>query len=90
MYTDFCFACFKVEPLWNEFKEELKNIGIGVGHLDASWNRELASKLGINNVPSIVAIINRKIFHFSGDYHLKGFREFVRTIFPSNLVSEVI
>lgn len=88
-FTDFCFTCFKIEPLWNEFKQELKNIGIGYGHLDASWNRELSRNLGINNVPSIVAIVNRKVFHFNGDYQLKAFREFVRNIFPSNLVTEV-
>ncbi len=27
-YTDFCFSCYKMENLWNDFKQELKNIGI--------------------------------------------------------------
>ena len=57
--------------------------------MDASWNRELARNLAINSVPSIVAVINRKVFHFNGEFHLKSLREFVRNIFPNNLVAEV-
>lgn len=26
-YTDFCFVCYKIDPIWNEFKEEVKNLG---------------------------------------------------------------
>ncbi len=57
--------------------------------MDASWNRELARTLGIKNVPSIVVVINRKVFHFNGDFQMKSLREFVRQIFPKNLVNEV-
>jgi DnaJ homolog subfamily C member 16 len=56
-YTEFCFSCMSVDNVWQSFKQELKNIGFGAGHSDASWNRELAKVLGINTVPSICGIL---------------------------------
>ncbi len=62
---------------------------IGAGHLDASRNEEWARILGINDTPSLIAVINRTIFHYDGEFRLKPMREFVRKIFPSNLLIEV-
>ena len=88
-YTEFCYSCMAVDKEWEELKKEIKNIGFGAGHSDASWNRELAKALGINTVPSIAGIINGRIYHFRGEYTLKNLREFVRGIIPSNLVTEL-
>lgn len=82
--------CMTVESTWEQLKQEIKNIGFGAGHSDASWNRELSKTLGISTVPSIVGIINYKVYHFHGDYTLKNLREFVRKLIPSKLVTEVI
>ena len=88
-YTEFCYSCVTVEGLWDTLKQELKNIGIGAGHLDASWNRELVKYFGISTVPSIEGVINGKVFHFRGDFSLKSLREFVRKLIPAKLIAEV-
>ena len=64
-------------------------LGFGVGHSDASWNRELSRNLGINQVPSIVGIINGRIHHFRGEFSLKNLREFARKLMPPKVVIEV-
>jgi energy-converting hydrogenase Eha subunit F len=63
--------------------------GIGAGHSDASWNRELSRNLGISTVPTIVGIINEKVYYFRGEYTLKNMKEFVRRLIPSKLIIEV-
>jgi len=88
-YTEFCFSCMSVDNVWQAFKQELKNIGFGAGHSDASWNRELAKVLGINTVPSIVGIIDGRIVHFRGEYNVKNLREFARRLIPHKVVTEL-
>lgn len=88
-YTEFCMMCMTVESTWEQLKQEVKNIGFGAGHSDASWNRELSKTLGISTVPSIVGIVNFKVYHFSGEYNLKNLREFVRKLIPAKLITEV-
>lgn len=78
-----------VDKEWEELKKEIKNIGIGAGHSDASWNRELSKALGISTVPSIAGIVNGRVYHFRGEYTLKNLREFVRGLIPSSLVTEL-
>lgn len=89
VYTEFCYSCIAVENLWQTLRHELKNIGFGVGHSDASWNRELNKLLDVSKVPTIVAVINGRIRHFRGDYNLKEIREFVRRLLPSKLITQV-
>lgn len=89
VYTEFCFSCMAVESLWQTLKQELKNIGFGVGHSDASWNRELNKLLEVRKVPTIVAVINGRVRHFRGDYNLKEIRSFVRHLLPSRLITQV-
>lgn len=88
-YTEFCYSCMAVDQVWEVLKKEIKNIGFGAGHSDASWNRELSKILGINTVPSIVGIINGRLYHFRGEYTIKNLREFVRKLIPSKLMLEV-
>ncbi|RNA15524.1 dnaJ -like protein [Brachionus plicatilis] len=89
VYTEFCFSCITVENLWQALRQELKNIGFGVGHSDASWNRELNKLLEVRKVPTIVAVINGRVRHFRGDYNLREIREFVRNLLPSRLITQV-
>ncbi len=78
-----------VDQVWEVLKQEIKSVGFGAGHSDASWNRELSKVLGINTVPSIVGIINRRVYHFRGEYTLKNLREFVRRLTPAKLMIQV-
>ena len=88
-YTEFCFSCMSVDNVWQAFKPEIKLIGFGAGHSDASWNRELAKVLGITTVPSIVGVLDGKIFRFRGEYTVKNLREFARRLIPQKLVTHL-
>lgn len=79
----------RVQGTWQTFKQEIKNIGFGAGHSDASWNRELSRMLGISTVPSVVGIVNGRVHHFRGDFSLKGLREFARKLIPARTVAEL-
>lgn len=87
-YTEFCYSCMAVDQVWEVLKQEIKNIGFGAGHSDASWNRGLSKALGINTVPSIVGVINGRVYHFRGEYTIKNLRDFVRKLIPSKLMIE--
>lgn len=78
-----------VDQVWEVLKQEMKSIGFGAGHSDASWNRELSKALGINTVPSIVGVINGRVYHFRGEYTLKNLREFIRKLIPAKLIIQV-
>jgi hypothetical protein len=78
-----------VEPVWQSLKQEIKKLGFGTGHSEASWNRELSRTLGLKSVPSLVGIVNGVVYHFSGEYSIKNMREFVRKLVPSKLVARV-
>jgi hypothetical protein len=78
-----------VDQVWEVLKQEIRGVGFGAGHSDASWNRELSKVLGINTVPSIVGVINGRVYHFRGEYTLKNLREFVRRLTPAKLMVEV-
>ena len=62
---------------------------MGVGSLHAQMERGLSSKLRINSVPSIVAIIHGKPAFYSGKVVLQDLRDFVRSLLPSDTVMEV-
>ena len=40
-------------------------------------------------MPSIVGIINQKVYQFNGEFTLKNLREFVRKLIPSKLVIDL-
>ena len=50
----------------------------------------MSKTLGINQVPSIVGVINGRIHHFRDDFTLKDLREFVRKLIPSRIAQEVV
>jgi hypothetical protein len=78
-----------VEPTWQTLKQEIKKLGFGTGHSEASWNRELSRTLGLRSVPSLVGIVNGAVHHFSGEYTIKNLREFVRKLIPARLITPV-
>lgn len=65
-------------------------VGIGIGTVHAAMNPAMVSELRLTNVPSIVGIINGRLSFFKGDVSMHHLRDFVRNLFPSNTVTQVL
>ena len=63
--------------------------GLGVGCVQVQLDHALANKLRISRIPSIVGVINGKLHHFGGKWGLYEIRDFIRSMFPSDLITQV-
>lgn len=85
-YGDFCFACMRYEPIIEKLIKDLEKVGIGVGAVHVSSSRGLGNKLRIYEIPMIMAVINGKVSYFKGRVSLQNLRDFIRNIFPNDVV----
>lgn len=85
-YADLCFACMHYEPLIEKLFKELEEVGIGVGTVHVSSSRALGSKLRIHEIPMMMAVVNGKVSHYKGPASLQSLRDFIRNIFPKDVV----
>ncbi|XP_036111888.1 dnaJ homolog subfamily C member 16 isoform X2 [Molossus molossus] len=87
--SDWCFSCIHIEPVWKEAVQELEGLGVGIGVVHAGYERRLAHHLGAHSTPSILGIINGKIFFFHNAVVRENLRQFVESLLPGNLVEKV-
>jgi len=59
-YSDWCFACLQVEPIWRRVIEELEPVGFGVATVHAENEPLLAKKIGIHSLPSLILLMDGK------------------------------
>lgn len=57
-YSDWCFACLQVEPIWRRLIDELEPLGLGLATAHAEKESALARKLGIHSLPCLVVTID--------------------------------
>ena len=89
-YSDWCFTCMRVEPIWQKLTEELEPVGFGMATVHAGRQRELARKIGSNELPHISLLLDGKTIHYK-DPQFSALRvlEFVRSKLPHKLVETV-
>lgn len=58
--TTWCQPCKAFKPVAQQAAAEL---GINLQHVDAGENRDLAARLGVSSVPTIVAVQNGQILY---------------------------
>ena len=89
-YSDWCFTCLRVEPIWAKLTEELEPGGFGIVTVHAGKERELARKIGSNELPHIGLLMDGKIVHYK-DPQFSALRvlEFVRNKLPWKLVETI-
>src|SRR3989442_12114987 len=63
--------------------------GMGIGTLNANMDNSLARKLRLSSVPAIIGVIAGKLYWFSKPFNQQNLRDFVRSLVPSNLITEV-
>ena len=80
----------RVEPIWAKLTEELEPVGFGIATVHAGRERELARKIGSNELPHISMLLDGKIIHYK-DPQFSALRvlEFVRAKLPYKLVEHI-
>ena len=80
-----------VEEIWEDAARDLKNHGIGIGCVNKNIDPQLARLLGVRRLPDFVAVINGKLYHYSGAVSVENLKNFVSELFLTyHLVPEVI
>ncbi len=89
-YSDWCFSCLRVEPIWARITEELEPVGFGIAAVHTEHERELARKVGAKELPHMVMLLDGKVSHYKDpQFSMIKMLEFVRRKFPYKMV-EVI
>ena len=89
-YSDWCFTCLRVEPIWSKLTDELEPVGFGMATVHAGQQRELVRKIGSNELPHIAMLLDGRIIHYK-DPQFSALRvlEFVRNKLPHKSVELV-
>jgi len=89
-YSDWCFTCMRLEPIWSKLTEELEPVGFGIVTVHAGRQRELTRKIGSNELPHIALLLDGRIIHYK-DPQFSALRilEFVRHKLPYKMVEHV-
>nr|CAD7444027.1 unnamed protein product [Timema bartmani] len=89
-YSDWCFACSQVEPVWRRILEELEPLGMGLATIHAENEQLLTRKIGVSTLPSLVMLIDGKPSIYKETiFSVQKIIEFVRSKFPYKLVQPI-
>ncbi|XP_046993030.1 dnaJ homolog subfamily C member 16 [Schistocerca americana] len=89
-YSDWCFACLQVEPVWRRLIEELEPLGFGIVTVHSENEPMLTKKIGIHTLPTLVVLLDGKASIYRDSlFSVQKIVEFVRSRFPYRLVQPV-
>lgn len=63
-YSDWCFTCLQMEPVWRRIMEELEPIGVGIATIHSEHESLLARKVGVSSLPLMVLLMDGKAMHY--------------------------
>lgn len=69
--------------------QELQSIGIGVGSVHASHHHAISYHCGVDRVPAMVAVVDGRVFHYSGHLQARSIRNFIKNTIPPWVITEV-
>ncbi|XP_050581000.1 dnaJ homolog subfamily C member 16 [Bombus affinis] len=89
-YSDWCFACLQVEPIWRRLIDELEPLGLGLATAHAEKESALARKLGIHSLPCLVVTIDgRTSVYKESLFSIQKIVDFLRNKFPYKLIPNI-
>ncbi|XP_012282592.1 dnaJ homolog subfamily C member 16 [Orussus abietinus] len=90
LYSDWCFACIQVEPIWRRLMEELEPLGVGLVTVHAEREPALARRLGMHSPPCLaVTLDGRTNIYRESLFSVQKVVEFLRSRFPYKLIHNV-
>ncbi|XP_039296938.1 dnaJ homolog subfamily C member 16 [Nilaparvata lugens] len=89
-YSDWCFACLQMEPIWRRVTDELEPIGVGVATVHTEHEPMLARRVGVHGLPCLAILIEGKTYIYKQSvFSIQKVVEFVRHRLPYRLVQPV-
>ncbi|XP_014615687.1 PREDICTED: dnaJ homolog subfamily C member 16 isoform X1 [Polistes canadensis] len=89
-YSDWCFACLQVEPMWRRLIDELEPLGVGLATAHAEKESSLARRLGMHTLPCLVITMDgRTSVYKESLFSVQKVVEFLRNKFPYRLIQTV-
>lgn len=89
-YSDWCFACLQVEPVWRRVMEELEPIGVGIATVHTENEPMLSRRVGVHSLPCLAILIDGKTSVFKESlFSVQKIVEFVRYKMPYRMVTQI-
>jgi len=89
-YSDWCFTCLRIEPIWTRLTEELEPIGFGIATVHTEHEKELARKISVKELPHFILLLDGKAIHYKDpQFSAVKMLEFVRRKLPYKMVEKV-
>ena len=89
-YSDWCYTCLRIEPIWSKLSAELDPVGFGIATVHTEHEKELTRKIGAKELPHIILLIEGRIIHYKGSQISSAkILDFIRRKFPYKLVESV-
>ncbi|CAB4065009.1 DNAJC16 [Lepeophtheirus salmonis] len=66
-YSDWCFTCSRIEPIWRRLIEELEPVGFGVAAVHTEHEKDLARKIGAKELPHLIMLMEGKEISIQND-----------------------
>jgi len=89
-YSDWCFSCAQVIPMWSKLVEELEPIGFVLATVHSEHERELSRKIGVRELPHLVLLTDGKVTHYRESIlSVVKVLEFIRRKLPYKLVQRI-
>jgi DnaJ family protein C protein 16 len=86
-YSDWCYTCIKVEPIWARLMEELDPVGFGLAAVHTEHEKELARKIGAKELPHMIMLLDGKVIHYKDpQFSATKTLEFIRRKLPYGMV----
>lgn len=76
IYAPWCSHCQKLEPVWRQLADELKEAGVQVAKVDGTRNRVLLMRFGVEAYPSIYLLRDGKTWQYDGARSLQKLKDF--------------
>ena len=89
-YSDWCYTCVRIEPIWAQLSKDLEPVGFGVATVHTEHEKELTRKIGAKELPHVVLLIEERVIHYkNSQISAPKILEFVRRKFPYRLVEHL-
>ncbi|CAG0884028.1 unnamed protein product [Cyprideis torosa] len=87
-YTNYCYSCMQMQPIWAKLDEELSPLGLGTASVDAVEEEALTKSLGVASFPHLIFVVDGRAWHYkSSAISVASVIDFLKKKFPKDLVT---
>ncbi|XP_076818892.1 dnaJ homolog subfamily C member 16-like [Clavelina lepadiformis] len=90
VYSTFCAQCIVIlRTSWERAAQDLEKLGLGVGTVDTTFTKRIATSLRVSKVPTTVVIFQEQYSYYQGIISYENLKNFVNQQLPHYLVKIV-